>query len=174
MQAPNTVTFSYDTREDRIMAVVNVGRPEAWSCWLTRRLLLILLERAPELFASTSTLARGAPADVRGELVAFERDAAIAKTAKAMTPTPKDVIKKSMATAELASKLTISGQGDNVRFELYGENSGKATVALTRAELQRVFQMLGAEAAKAGWLPAPAKSPGTAVQEKPASKPVSH
>jgi len=174
MRVLKTVTFSYDTREDRILAAINFGRPEAWSCWLTRRLLLALLGRAPEFIASTSALAQRAPADIRGELVAFERQAAIVTTAKAMTPTPPDVLKTSTATAELAKQLTISSQGNGFRMELQGGSGGAAAATLARAELQRIIQMLEAEAAKAGWLGAPAKTPDVSATENKAPKPVQH
>jgi hypothetical protein len=77
-----SITFAYDTREDRILAAVNPGHPDAWSCWLTRRLALALLERTGEFLASTSSLVQRASADHRGEILAFEQDAAIARTAK--------------------------------------------------------------------------------------------
>jgi hypothetical protein len=169
-----TVTFSYDAREDRILASINLGHSEAWSCWLTRRLVLALLERAPKFIVSTSALAQRAPADVRGEVVAFERDAAIAKTAKAMIPTPTDVLKRSTATAELAKQLRISIQGNRFQMVLQGESGGEAVGMLARAELQRIFRMLEAEVTKAGWLGASAKSPDVLAAEKNAPKPVRH
>ena len=95
MRVLKTVTFVYGTREDRMLAAINAGNPEAWSCWLTRRIVLVLLERAEGLLANTSALAQRAPAEARGELVAFERDAAIANTAKSMSRTPPDVLKTS-------------------------------------------------------------------------------
>src|ERR1035441_797360 len=51
-----SITFVYEAREDRVLAAINSGKPEAWSCWLTRRLALVLLERAVNLLASTSAL----------------------------------------------------------------------------------------------------------------------
>ena len=174
MRVLKTITFRYDPREDRILAGINLGHSEAWSSWLTRRLVLALLERAPEFIASTSVLAKQAPAAVRGELVAFERDAAIAKTAKAMTPTPTDALKTSTTTADLAKQLTISSQGDRFRMELQGESGHGAVAMLARAELQRIFQMLETEVAKAAWLGAPVKPPDVTVAEKNTPKPVRH
>jgi len=168
-----SVTFVYDTREDRILAAVNAGHPEAWSCWLTRRLVLALVERAVEFIASTSALAQQAPADFRSELVAFERDAAMAKTAKAMTNTPPDVLKASATEAELAKRVTISRHGDSFRVDLRGEKGGAAAGVLGRAELQRMLQMLQAAVAKAGWLGMPANSPVAAATEATAN-PVRH
>jgi hypothetical protein len=169
-----SVAFNYETREDRVLAAINPGHPEAWSCWLTRRLVLALLERAAKFLASTSALAQRAPADFRGELVTFERDAAMATTAKALTPTPPAVFKSSATAAELAERLTISSQGDSFRVELHGEKGGGAAGMLARAELQRILQMLQAEVAKAGWLDTPVKSPAAPATEETGPKPVRH
>jgi hypothetical protein len=156
-----TVTFVYRPREDRILAAINAGKPGAWSCWLPRRLVLVMLERAGELLASSSALAQRAPADVRGELIAFERDAAIANTAKAMSQTPSAVLKTSETTAELVERLTISSQGDNFRMELQGERGGVAAGLVARHDLQRILQMLQTEVAKADWCSPSAKSPAS-------------
>jgi hypothetical protein len=161
LRALISVTFVYDTREDRILTAVNASHPEAWSCWMTRRLALALLERSAEYLSSTSALAQRAPADFRGEFVAFERDAAIAKTAGAMSNTPADVLKSSATGAELAERLTILNQGDRFRLELHGQSGGGAVGTPTRAEFQRILQMLQAEVVKAGWL-------GTAAKSQPA------
>jgi hypothetical protein len=169
-----SVTFVYDAREDRVLAAINSGKPEAWSCWLTRRLALLLLERAVNLLASTSTLAQRAPADIRAELVAFERDAAIAKTARAMSYTPADVFKTSGTTAELVERMTISSQGDNFRVELRGETGGGAAGVVTRAEFQRILQMLQTEVAKTDWLGISAKSAVTPAIEETRPKPARH
>jgi hypothetical protein len=166
-----TVTFVYEPREDRIAAAINAGRPDAWSCWLTRRLALALLERGSGYLTTTSELAQQAPADLRGEFAAFEREAAIASTAGAMTKTPPGVLKSSAGTAELAEKLTISRHGKGFKFELHGRNGEGAAGVLTRAEMQRLLQMLRVVVAKAGWIAPPlvpqASSPTAAVSPKP-------
>ena len=174
MRVLTSVTFVYDTREDRILAAINAGHAEAWSCWLTRRVVLALLERTAQFLASTSALAQRAPSDFRGEFVAFERDAAIATTAKAMSNTPAEVLKSSATAAELAERLTIANQGDGFRLELYGQSGAGAAGTPTRAELQRILQMLQAEAAKAGWLGTPAKSQSAPAPATTDPKPVRH
>jgi hypothetical protein len=129
---------------------------DAWSCWLTRRLALAVLQRGTEYLVSTSDLTQRAPAEFRGEAVAFERDAAIAKTAPAMSSTPPDVLKASTDTAELAERLTISREGDVFRLELRGQGEHGAAGGVNRAELQRILQMLHTAVVQANWLAAPA------------------
>jgi len=160
-----SITFLYEPREDRIAAAVNPGRPDAWSCWLTRRVALALLGRMPEFLNSTSQLAKRAPAQMRGEFTQFEREAAIAKTAGAMSVTPPEILKSSASAAELIDRVSITPQGENFRLELYGLSGDGAASGLSRAELQRILQMLQGVVAKAGWLgPAPAPSPAASAE----------
>jgi hypothetical protein len=169
-----SITFAYDTREDRMLAAINPGHPDAWSCWLTRRLALALLERAKEFLASTSALVQRASADHRGEILAFEQDAAITRTAKAITQTPAEILQASTTSAELAKQLTISNQGNGFRMELQGEGGGNAAGVLARDELQRVLQMLQETAGRAGWLITPAKPQTAAATEESNSRTSRH
>jgi hypothetical protein len=159
-----TVTFVYVPQEDRIAGAINAGHPDAWSCWLTRRLALAVLARTTDYIANTSNLAQRAPAELRGEAIAFERDAAIVKTAPAMSQTPPEILQSSTVGAELADRLTISREQDALRFELRGQSGNGATAIVKREELQRILQMLHSVVAQAGWLAAPgAAMPGAAA-----------
>ena len=169
-----SINFSYVAVEDRILAAINPGGPEAWSCWLTRRLVLALLDRTSEFLASTSPVVQQVPAAVRGELATFEREAAMASTARAMSTTPADVIKASKIAAELAEGLKISSQPNGFRVELQGEKAVGAAGLFTRAELQRFLQMLQAEVAKASWFEAPDKASAGSTGEAVSPKPVRH
>src|SRR5689334_12029244 len=155
LRALKTVTFLYVPQEDRIAAAINAGHPDAWSCWLTRRLALAVLERTTEYVASTSNLAQRAPAELRREAIAFEREAAIAKTAPAMSQTAPEILKSSAAAAELAERLTIAREQDVFRLELRGQSGNGAAGVVKREELQRILQMLHAVVTKGGWLAAP-------------------
>lgn len=174
MQVLTTVTFVYAMREDRVLAAINPGRPEAWSCWLTRRIVLALLDRLGEILANTSTLAQRAPAEVRREVVAFEHDAAMAKTAERMTQTPADALNASASAAELVEQLSIANQGENFRLEFRGATGGGAVGVLRRVGIQRIAQMLQDEVAKAGWLAAPGKPQAASVAAEPSSEPIRH
>jgi hypothetical protein len=174
VQVLTSVTFVYVMREDRILAAINPGGPEAWSCWLTRRIALALVDRVTELLANTSALAQRAPVETRGELVAFEREAAMVETAKRMTRTPPDVLNASATAAELVERVVITNQQEGFRLELRGLAGGGAAGVLARVGLQRVLQMLQDEIVKASWLAAPSKPQPSAAPEQPDSKPFSH
>ncbi len=169
-----TVTFLYVPHEDRIAAAINAGHPDAWSCWLTRRLALAVLERATDYVASTSNLAQRAPAELRREAIAFEREAAIAKTAPAMSQTAPEILKSSAAAAELAERLTIAREQDVFRLELRGQSGNGATGAVKREELQRILQMLQAVVMQAGWLVAPVAVQPAAAPAAADPKPARH
>jgi hypothetical protein len=169
-----TVTFVYNPREDRIAAAINVGRPEAWSCWLTRRLALALLDQGSGYLSKTSDLAQQAPAEMRKEFVAFEREAAMVSTAGAMSNTPLEVLRSSADAAELAERVTISRHAKGgFKFELLGHSGDGAAGLLTRAEMERVLQMLRGVVAKAAWT-VPPQQPQTAPPAANAPKPVRH
>jgi hypothetical protein len=169
-----SITFAYDPREDRVLAVVNSGRPPAWSCWLTRRLVLALLDNGTKFLTTTSALAQRAAPEARREVVAFEREAAVAKTAPAMSVTPSAVLKTNVAAAELLHQVTLTQQDERVRMDLRGTAGGASSANLERAELQRILQMLHGEVGKAGWQAVPTP-PGPASQpEEPDSKPLRH
>ncbi len=174
MRTLRTITFVYEPREDRILAAINANQPEAWSCWLTRRISLALIDRMPDFLVSTSDLAKRTPAGLRGEAIAFEREAAIVKTASAMSPTPPDILKTSGAAAELAERLSITPQGDAFRLELRGPTQDGAAGMLTRAELQRILEMLHGVVVRAAWLGAPAKPPAAPAAAPPDAKPARH
>src|SRR5205085_12458703 len=135
--------------------------------WLTRRLSLAMLERAAKFLLTTSPLASRTLPDHRREVVGFERDAALATTAKAMSVTPTDVLTSSASTSELADRLTITQPGEGFRMELVGDSGGSATAVVARPELQRILGMLETEVVKAGWV-----MPIAAPAQPPAAKPV--
>jgi hypothetical protein len=173
LRALKTVTFLYVPQEDRIAGAINAGHPDAWSCWLTRRLALAVLERATDYIANSSNLAQRAPAELRGEAIAFEREAAIAKTAPAMSQTPAEILKSSTAGAELADRLTISREQDAFRLELRGV-SGNGAAGVVKRELQRILQMLHGVVVQAGWLAAPGAARPAAAEAPNDPKPARH
>lgn len=156
MRTINAIALAYDAAQDRVLAVVNPGGLNSWSYWLTRRLILQLLGRLPAAVAATSKVAQQAPVEYRGELATFEREAAIAKTAAAMSKTDNGVLRMNATAAELAVTVSLEDKGDMLRLILVGERGGQAAGQMSRPDLQRIFHMLEQEVAKAEWVvPAP-------------------
>ncbi len=160
-----SVTFVYVIQQDRVLAAINPGSSEAWSCWLTRRVVLPMLEQARDILAKTSVLARRTPLEARGQIIAFERHAAMAETARRMNPIAADALNACATSAELVDRLSITNHGDNFRVELRGLRGGGAAGVLRRVGLQRILQMLEDEVAKAGWVDNSGKAqPAQAVE----------
>jgi hypothetical protein len=163
MRELRALALAYEARQDRILAVANPGALDSWSYWLTRRLVLEVLGRLPAALEQSSPIAKEAPAEYRGELAAFERETALAKTQPAMTQTPDTVLQTNAAAAELAVALSLTDQGAAVRLDLHGERGSQVTGIFTRADLQRVLHMLEHEVTKAGWcVPPVAPAPSQA------------
>jgi len=137
-------------------------------------MVLALLDRAAEFIASTSALVKRASADVRNEVVAFERDAAIAKTAPSMSRAEPAALKSTAAATELMQQVNLTHQNERFRLEFRGNAGGGADGVVTQAELQRILQMLQAEVSKAGWSVSPAPAPATPSTEQAGPKPFRH
>lgn len=174
LQALRTITFVYSSREDRVRAAINAGAADAWSCWITRRLALALLGKANEFLVNTSSLMQRAAPEHRTDLASFEREAAMAQTAKAMSQTPQDILTPppTASAAELAQAVTITKRGERYQVDIRGEAGGGVSGLLTRAELQRIMQMLQEVAVKAAW-PSAAAAAQPALASEPAPAPSS-
>jgi hypothetical protein len=164
-----TLTLNYDAQQDRILVVSNVGKPDAWSCWLTRRLAIAILQRAANFVVETSPVAKSAPAEFRGDVASFEREAALAQTAGAMSRTDDTVVKQAAPAAELIDRFTVNSHGEAIRLELHGDRGGQVIGDMARPQFQRVLQMVADEAAKAEWLAVVApRAEGPAGEPAPA------
>jgi hypothetical protein len=157
-----TVTFAYDVAEDRIAAVLNVGMPEAWACWLTRRITLPVLRQVQGLLDRTSALAQQVGAEFRTEIAAFEREAATANLSNALRPTPLDSLKTITAQAKCLQRLMITPQGGAFRIAFQTTANDGASGLIDRADLHRIMQVLRREAHRANWIDAAAPAPETA------------
>jgi hypothetical protein len=153
MRELRALTLAYEAVQDRILAVVNPGGLDSWSFWLTRSLVFQLLSRLPPALAATSPIAKQAPVEYHQELVAFEREAALASTQGAMSHTDHSVLRANVPSAELAVSLSLADLGQAVRLEIRGERSNQAAGVLSRADLRRVLDMLEQEVNKAAWGP---------------------
>jgi hypothetical protein len=132
---------------------------------------LAWLAKTADFLVTTSELMQRAAPEHRGDLATYERDAAMAQTAAAMSATPAEVIKPPVVNAELLSTMSWTKKGEQYQIEMHGDGGGGAGAVLTRAEFQRITQMLQEVIGKAGWTatsPAPQASP--APEETPSPR----
>jgi hypothetical protein len=146
-----TLTLAYDKYEDRIMAVTDIDTSASWSCWLTRRVALAFLTGASAYLERTSPLAAKAPAHHRDDLVEFERDMALDRTATATTRSGGASIIRHRAKGELAVSVSLLAQGAGFRLELHGNRGGKAFGDLSRSMAQRIVKALTDECVRGEW-----------------------
>src|SRR4051794_28255599 len=98
----NALALAYDGVQDRVLAVVNPGGLDTWSCWLTRRIALEMLVKMPPALAASSSRAQQAAGEYRAEVAALEKEAALAETAPAVSPTAPPTLQQQAPLAELA------------------------------------------------------------------------
>ena len=161
----NALALAYDGVQDRILAVVNPGGLDTWSCWLTRRIVLEMLAKVPGTLGDSSSKARQAPVEYRAEVEAFEKEAALAQTARAVSTTEGTVMRRHAPVAELVVLVTLKPHGERFRVGLEGDRGNKAVGIMSRPDLQRVLHMLDAEVRKAAWC---AEPPAAAPSDQPA------
>jgi hypothetical protein len=111
-----------------------------------------MIEQGAQFLVSTSPLAKRVAADHQRELARFERDSAMASTARGLSLPSSDALKASANAAELAERLSLAQQGEKFRLELLGDRAGIAIGVVARPDLQRILRMLEVEVTKAGWI----------------------
>ena len=156
MRVLRAIALAYRPKQDRILAVINPGQDDTWSCWLTRRLVLDVIRRAAPFVETSSPLAQRSPADLRSEVIAFEREAALASTAPSLTRTDDAQVRKGVETAELADRISISQHRRQAPIGAAWRRRNQSGCRARPRRLQRVLQMLEREGMRAAWLSTPA------------------
>jgi hypothetical protein len=151
-----SVTPRYDPVEDRMMLAINAGQQDVWGCWMTRRMAFGVLGRLNQYLDQTSTMAARTPLEYRSEVVAMERQVAVAKTQKTMSRVPGEQLATAAAGGELATELTLTPQDGGYLLLLKGREGGQAQGVVSRAELQTILLMIDQEVSRAGWREGPA------------------
>jgi hypothetical protein len=120
------------------------------------------------VLTSRSALARRGTADIKRDLVAFEREADLAKTAKSVRPTPRETLTAARTGGDLVCEVSMRLVGDRYRLELKGETGDGAVASIGRADLQRIVDLLRTEIGRAEWLTASASASPKPVPLQPA------
>ena len=130
---------------------INATATESYGYWVTRRLALNMIAQVSHFIDAVSPIAGKTPAAYRDELVALEREVALAATEKSVSTTPVKLLQKASGHAELLQELNITQVGKTFRLTLRGRQGGEAAGQWSRAELQRITHMLEQEVMRAEW-----------------------
>ena len=148
-----SVAPRYEQLEDRILLAINLGKDDEWSCWLTRRMTLGVLQRFNVFLDRTSAVTRRTSLEHRAEVAAMERDAAIESTRKAVKPIAKETIDGVASSGELAMELRLTPERKGLALEITGRAGNQARALLNRAQLRTILFLIQKEATKANWVP---------------------
>ena len=171
MQPNNSIALRYDGGEDRILIVVRAGTPDECGYWLTRRLVLDIIERANPYLDRMSPVASQTPADLRGELATMERQVALARTQGDVGHVSDEVVAGAATAADLGVGLTITKKGANFIVQLRGRNAGQTSLVWSRDHLQRIVLIIEEMAVRAGWR---GGAPVAPTQGQETAKPLRH
>ena len=147
-----SITFHYESQQDRILAAINVEEGNRWSCWLTRRMTLAALDQIRKLVERTSELGKKADTASRPDVFAFEREAALVNSSSAVRSTPRGALKISSTTTECANRITVAYVRQKFRLEIEGSSSELARALIDRPLFQRIICALEDEVVKADWV----------------------
>jgi hypothetical protein len=133
-----SVSFYFDQVEDRIRLIGNLDNPDPRAdFWLTRRLVIRLLDLAMELIQKTSTKVSQAPTEHKGAMAQFEHDSA--------QPKPEQVIAKqedhSAYKAEILRRMDISYKDGRYRLTFFTHETDDP-VAVSTLSYQELHQTL--------------------------------
>ena len=141
-------TFNFDHVEDRILLVGNLDNgSERIDFWLTRKLVLRLLNASGDLVKKTSDEVALVPKEHQAELTQFHHE-----TARQSLPVEgKDQALISRG-ANLLSRLDISYKGGQYSLKFFSDPDEACAVSyLTYAELHQVLHLLHRGALSLEW-----------------------
>ena len=173
MPVLKTITFAYRALEDRVLAAVNLGHPDAWSCWLTRRLSLALLERAGKLLVEQFSARKSCGSRL-------PRRACRIRTGCGNGGDRQGNVTNSAGCAQcVGARCRARREADNhPARRTFAHRAGRRprwhhdTGLLLRADFQRILRMLEAEVLRGKWVMV-TEAPGPA-QQTDAPKPARH
>ena len=133
-----SVSFYFDQVEDRIRLIGNLDNSEPRAdFWLTRRLVIRLLDLAMELIQKTSSNVSQAPTEHKGAMAQFEHDQA-QKAPEAVIAKQED---HSEYHADILRRMDISFKDGRYRLSFFTHETDDA-VAVSTLSYEELHQTL--------------------------------
>lgn len=141
-------TFKYDQIEDRILMVGNLNNnQQRVDFWLTRKLVLRLLNGVEELFEKTAGAKFAVPAAHKSQMMQFDHDQA--QTQLVLDHENQEVISEE---GGLLVRLDISYKQERYQLLFYtGEADPVAVSILTYDELHQILHLIHKGALTLDW-----------------------
>ena len=141
-------TFNYDQIEDRILLVGNLSNNQPRiDFWLTRKLVLRLLDAAQQLVEVTSNTISDAPAQHKADLAQFHHD-----NAQQVLNVEREDQRVAPSEPQLLSRLDFSHTQGKYRLLFFsGGEQPLAISILSYDELHQIFHLLHRGAQALDW-----------------------
>ena len=150
LQARN-LSVGYNEQEDRLLLACTDG-VQVQHLWLTRRMTGRLVKSASDLLEKSSLAATRAPIDLRGELIAFEHQSAMAQPDAVR---PGGLEQPAAGLRDLGMALVRRVQIDvlptQFRLVFHGSDGALVELLLLRADLHRLLAVFNQYATVADW-----------------------
>lgn len=148
MQNIAAFTFKYDQFEDRLLLVGNLKNQESRiDFWLTRKLVLRLLNGVQELVDKTAVVIKQAPTEHKSQLAQFHHDQA--KNNLSIEREDQQLVPKA---AQLLTRIDISYKHEQYQLTFFSAGPDPVAVSvLTYDELHQVLHLIHKGALSLEW-----------------------
>lgn len=149
MQNIAAFTFKYDHLEDRLLLVGNLKSQESRiDFWLTRKLVLRLLNGVQELLDKTAATIQQVPTEHKSQLAQFHHDQA--KSNLSIEREDQELIPEA---ALLLTRIDISYNHDQYQLTFFSTESDPLAMSiLTYDELHQILHLVHKGALTLGWI----------------------
>lgn len=150
--AAASVTFGYNSGEDRIVGVFSQGQTSV-TLLLTRRLVRPIIARLAQLLDQSSPVAGRAPAAMRADVVQIEHQSAVAQLAMGTGPAAGRALGEAAARgpALLVARADLTPQPPGFTLVLSDASGRSVSVRLQWEDLHRLVAALNQQARIAQW-----------------------
>jgi hypothetical protein len=142
----------YSPTEDRVELVINAGREDRWTFWVTRRLVLGMLDKVNQHLEQTSSAMARTPTEHRKEMAVMEKQMALQQMRGAIKPLIPPATGTPVVVGSLAKALRLRAHPKGFLVEILAMDGDQARGLVSRQELQTILMLMEKEARKGGWI----------------------
>lgn len=151
-----SISLAYVEAEDRIALLAGAATGDRLAMMVTRRLAIRLVNGLAGLLERTSAVAQEAPSEVRGDVVMFEHQGALAAAdgeprMPRAVPSTLEQGQQSQVASILIDAVDVTTHPDRFTLAFKAGGGALATMKVNRADLHRVVALLRRKCEEADW-----------------------